>query len=115
MSLTFAFDLDGTLCRTEGMEYAQAEPIPERIQLVNALHEAGHYIIIHTARGQSMHLAARRSLFSMTRRQLNRWGLRYHELLEKPWANFYVDDRAVACMDFFMNVHQLMEEELRHG
>src|SRR5690606_3558201 len=33
----YAFDLDGTLCRTRGMDYSGAEPIPERVAAVNDL------------------------------------------------------------------------------
>lgn len=100
----YAFDLDGTLCETEGMAYGEAQPIEERVAVVQQLHADGHYIIIHTARGQSMNTHQRRALFSLTRRQLNAWGIRYHELRAKPFAHVYVDDRAVSDTDFFHTV-----------
>ena len=97
----YAFDLDGTLCETEGMAYGEAVPIPERVELVRKLHREGAYIIIHTARGQSMTPANRRELLRMTRRQLTSWGVRYHELRPKPFAHYYVDDRAIFSEHFF--------------
>lgn len=97
----YAFDLDGTLCKTEGGDYVNAEPIVERIAVVQALHSAGHYIVIHTARGDMATPVQRRKIMAMTRAQLSGWGLRYHELRRKPFAHFYVDDRGVFSDHFF--------------
>lgn len=99
--MIYCFDLDGTLCRTEGMDYVNAQPIEERIERVNALHQMGHRIIIATARGQSEILSVRAEILQMTRRQLARWHVRYHELHPKPFAHRYIDDRACHDTEFF--------------
>ena len=44
--MIYVFDLDGTICLTEGRDYAEAVPLAERIAAVNALFDAGHTIII---------------------------------------------------------------------
>lgn len=90
----YAFDLDGTLCRTRGMDYGAAMPIPERVALVNELHSRGNHITIDTARAPE-HAA-------MTRAQLQGWGVQFDELRvgQKVAADVYVDDRAVHAGDF---------------
>jgi len=99
--MRFCFDLDGTLCRTEGQDYVNAEPIEDRIERVNELYARGHHIIIATARGQSELLAVRAEILQMTRRQLARWQVRFHELHPKPFAHRYIDDRACHDSEFF--------------
>jgi carbamoyl-phosphate synthase large subunit len=71
----------------------------DRIEHVNALHDAGHEIIIATARGAETGI----DWLHETAQQLQRWGLRYDrlEVGDKPFAHAYVDDRAVHCDDFF--------------
>lgn len=97
----YAFDLDGTLCETEGENYAEAVPIQDRIDRVNQLHAEGHYIIVHTARGAMKPPEERARILRLTASQLIAWGLEHHELLPKPFAHVYVDDRAVFSDHFF--------------
>lgn len=102
--LIYAFDLDGTLCETDGMDYMDATPIRARIAVVNTLHARGHTILIHTARGNSLGVNARRRLLENTRRQLSEWEVRYHRLVAKPFAHVYVDDRGAHPDEFFAEV-----------
>lgn len=89
--MRYCFDLDGTLCETEAMDYEAAQPIPARIEAVNTLHDKGHYIVIDTARGNG----TGDDWYEVTRDQLDKWGVKYDELHvgTKPWADMYVDDR----------------------
>lgn len=90
--MVYVIDLDGTLCTTEGMDYMSAEPKPDAIARVNALHDAGHRIVIHTARGSGSGI----DWTEETRKQLDGWGLKYDVLrcgVKFP-ADRYVDDRA---------------------
>lgn len=97
--MTYVFDLDGTLCETEGMEYHSARPIMERIRRVNELYEQGHTIIIDTARGSGSGV----DWTKHTRYQLNQWGVKYHKVRcgEKAVGDIYVDDRALSDAEFF--------------
>jgi hypothetical protein len=89
---TLCFDLDNTLCRTQGMEYEAAEPIDWAIERVKRLAAAGHTIIIMTARGSATGI----DWEPVTRAQLERWGVTFHELrFGKPPADVFVDDRAI--------------------
>ena len=94
----YCFDLDGTLCTNTEGEYESAIPFPERISKVNALYEAGSNILIYTARGTVTGIDWR----PLTEKQLAEWGVKYHELrLGKPFADIYIDDRAMNDGDFF--------------
>ncbi len=86
------FDLDGTLCTNTGGEYERAEPFEWAIARVNRLADAGHRILIYTARGTATGI----DWEPVTRDQLKRWGVNYHDLsFGKPSAAVFIDDRAV--------------------
>ena len=93
MIKTFCFDLDGTLCHTEGMEYGRAVPIQEMIDYLNRLYMDGHRIVIDTARGSG----TGEDWFSRTTMQLANWGVMYHKLRTgvKIPADVYIDDRSI--------------------
>ena len=96
--MIYCIDIDGTICTTVGTDYAGAIPIVERIQYVNRLFDAGHDIIMFTARGSLLGV----DFEALTAEQLSSWGVRYSELrMGKPAADHYVDDRAVNDRDFF--------------
>jgi len=42
--MVYCFDLDGTLCNTDGNNYKDSTPKKDRIKIVNALYEEGHAI-----------------------------------------------------------------------
>jgi len=63
---------------------------------INKLYDEGHIIKIFTARGQG----SGNDFSKITKKQLKLWGVKYNELLEKPEADFYVDDKAMTPGDF---------------
>ena len=88
----YCFDIDGTICTNTEGDYEQAEPFPEVIDRVNHLYKAGHTIIFYTARGATTGI----DWADFTRRQLEGWRVKFHEVhLGKPFANYYIDDRAI--------------------
>lgn len=94
---TYCFDLDLTLCFTSGTSYETSTPYIERIEYVNNLYLAGNKIIIFTARGS---LSGVDHSF-LTRKQLKTWGVLFHELIfGKPYADYYIDDKAINTHDF---------------
>jgi CMP-N-acetylneuraminic acid synthetase len=86
-------DIDGVLATIVPSDrYEQAEPIQSAIASVNKLYDAGHEIVLFTARGSATCLDWR----AVTERQMQLWNVRYHRLLfGKPAADIYVDDRAL--------------------
>lgn len=87
-------DIDGVLAEAvPELDYAKAGPIMDNVARVNALHAAGCHITLYTARGSGTGKDWR----EVTEQQMNRWGVRYHELkFGKPPADYYVDDRLVS-------------------
>tara|TARA_A100001515_G_scaffold77288_1_gene61364 strand:- start:3820 stop:4155 length:336 start_codon:yes stop_codon:yes gene_type:complete len=107
--VTYVFDIDGTICTkvTDG-DYDKAEPIQDRINLVNSLYDMGHTIVFQTARGMGRsddsQLFAIEFFTKRTKEQLERWGVKYHKLfLGKPSGDIYIDDKGMKDEDFFGN------------
>lgn len=91
MRKIFCFDIDGVVATlVPGNDYRKARPILKNIRIVNRLFDKGHRIIFYSARGSATGILWR----AFTKRQLKKFGVRYHELhLGKPAADFYVDDK----------------------
>lgn len=90
--LNYCFDIDGTICVTNGGEYETAAPMPERIEKINSLYDAGNTVIYFTARGSTTGI----DWTKFSTDQLESWGARYHRLvLGKPEADIYVDDKGI--------------------
>ena len=52
MSKTYVIDIDGTICDWQaGRDYTLAEPLPDRIKVINYLYDKGNTIKYFTARG----------------------------------------------------------------
>ncbi len=87
----YAFDLDNTLCKTEGTDYKNSTPIQYRINRVNELYKK-HTIIIFTGRGSVSGINWR----ALTKKQLKEWGVKYHSLImKKPAYDLFIDDHCI--------------------
>jgi len=93
----YSIDIDNTICRTEADNYLQAKPLKGRIAKVNKLFDKGNHIIIQTARGYVSGI----DWSDFTYKQLKAWGVKYHELLPKVYADVIVDDKALSDKQFF--------------
>ena len=97
--ITFCFDIDNTLCKTNGNKYNKSKPDSKAINLVNMLFDKGHYVKIYTARHMGRNndnstLAFKKG-YKKTYNQLSKWGLKFHKLhISKPSADIYVDDKS---------------------
>lgn len=99
--MIYCFDIDETICNSQGLDYSKATPILQRIQKINQLHSQGHTIKLYTARGSKTGI----DWSEITKSQLLNWGLSFHELhFGKPFADFYVDDKAINESDFDWSV-----------
>ena len=96
----YQIDVDNTICRTEGEDYENAQPIKERIEKVNKLFDEGHTIIYLTARGQR----SGKNWIDITRKQLYKWGCKFKTVSEKQYSDFIVDDHAVNSDDLFKKI-----------
>ena len=107
--MTYVFDIDNTICmKAANFDYDSSLPIIERIEKINKLYDEGHTIIFQTARGMGRFTndsqKAIDTFYDMTAEQLNKWGVKYHQLfLGKPAGDIYVDDKGIKDEDFFAN------------
>ena len=76
---------------------------------INEMFDQGHYIIFFTARSMGRFCGdpddrqkAEDLMRDLTEKQLEKWGVKYHELLfGKPHADVFIDDKAVSDTDWF--------------
>ena len=97
--MRICIDLDGVLCelRKPGQSYADVQPIEGAVVKLRALRQAGHEVVIATARHMksSEHnlgkMIARQGL--VTLQWLNSHGFEYDEIwFGKPHCDIYIDD-----------------------
>ena len=82
--MRYCFDIDGTICSTN-CEYEDAKPYKEVVNKINI-------IILFTSRGTGSGI----DWTDFTKKQVDSWGVKYHELLlGKPRYDIFVDDRAI--------------------
>ncbi len=95
---TFCIDIDGTICSINTEDYSKATPHLNRIEQINSLYDEGHKIIFFTARGSKTGI----DHTSLTKNQLNTWGVKYHDLIMgKPFADYYIDDKSIDYFSWF--------------
>tara|TARA_R110000751_G_scaffold237113_1_gene338207 strand:- start:1232 stop:2572 length:1341 start_codon:yes stop_codon:yes gene_type:complete len=93
---TFCFDIDGVICSTN-CHYEDAIPNIEVIKKINLLYKSGCIITINTSRGFKSGI----NWSEFTENQLKKWGVKYHKLLlQKPAADYYIDDKNLLIYDF---------------
>lgn len=98
--MRYCFDIDGVIANTRGTDYHGATPKRDTIERINRLFDAGHTIVLHTARGMGTLDGDLKKVhevwYDVTFQQMKGWGLNFHELyLGKPFADVYVDDKGV--------------------
>ena len=84
-------DIDNTICKTNGMDYAGATPIVSNIKKINKLYKEGHKINYWTARGT----VTKKDFYNLTLDQLKKWGCNFHSLSvgEKPAYDLLICDK----------------------
>lgn len=90
--------------------YITAPPIRDMVDLVNAMYDAGHHIVIYTARGQLSCGGDIQKIEEKYRTISEYWldanSVKYHELrFGKMYYDYLIDDKA-------WNVNAV--EEIRH-
>lgn len=92
-------DIDDTICHSaiDG-DYSTAQPDFARIGRINDLYVSGNTIIYWTARGTQTGIEWK----DITERQLENWGVKYHELwFGKPVYDLFIDDKNINSSAFF--------------
>lgn len=109
--LRICIDLDGTICdiRQEGQTYAEVKVKPGAAECIRALRQAGHTIVIQTARnmGSTGHNVGKalKNVGKITFDWLERNGIEYDEIFfGKPNADVMIDDRAFRFADNWTDI-----------
>lgn len=102
---TIVFDVDDTILTTENRDYANSKPKEEVVRGLRALKEAGWYIILQTARGMGRSNGNIESVRVQVTGEIEEFCTKYDVpfdelLLGKPWAAFYIDDKALRPEEF---------------
>ncbi|MGE4158107.1 MAG: hypothetical protein AB7F75_03295 [Planctomycetota bacterium] len=94
---TFVVDVDGLLAElVPGNDYSKSRPLKENVAKLQKLYDAGHKIVLFTARGSG----SGRDWSEATRKQMKEWGIPHHDLrFGKPAADWYIDDRLISLDD----------------
>lgn len=99
--MRIVIDLDGTICelKKHGQTYQEVRPLPGAIEKLQALKQAGHYLIINSARHMKTCAGdveeVKRRVGTTTEEWLRKHGIPYDELIfGKPYAQVYIDDLA---------------------
>lgn len=106
--IILCFDIDNTICVTDGKKYNNSKPIKKVINRINELHDEGYYIKIFTARymgrtNDNIFKAKKMGLLK-TKKQLKRWNLKYDELIMgKPSYDLVIDDKAIGFSKNWLN------------
>ena len=92
-------DVDETICISPpSRDYAEAIPLPDRIETINGLYDEGHTVVYWTARGSKPGIDWR----DLTIQQLTSWGAKYHDVkLGKPHFDLYICDKSINCERYF--------------
>ncbi len=94
-------DIDDTICKSPentnlSDKYKLAEPLSDKIKIINNLYDKGHTIIYWTARGTLSNI----NFFELTYNQLKSWGVKFHELrMGKPAFDLLIDDKTFNMTD----------------
>jgi len=89
-------DLDGTLCEWEFWGEWEPNPKKNRIKFLNEnVYQKWWHVIIYTARSPEF--------YQITLAWLIKYWVKFHwiSMFIKPWADLYVDDKAVSDKTFF--------------
>lgn len=96
--MKYIIDIDQTICLTIGSDYTNSIPYQDRIDVINALYDAGHEINYWTSRGGTSGL----EWAEFTINQLTLWGCKYTTInTGKPVYDLWIDDKAVRALDYF--------------
>ncbi len=100
MKKIICFDIDNIICRTVKNKYKHSKPNKKVINLINSLFENGHTIKIFTARFMGRNnenvTKAKKQGYLFTKKQLNKWNIKYHKLIfGKPSYDYFIDDKAM--------------------
>lgn len=96
------FDIDNTICKTKGSNYANSKPKKKIIKLINELHKC-NTIVLFTSRYMGRYNSNKTKVlkkYKTTYKQLKKWDLKFNKLIMgKPRYDYFFDDKAYNTKD----------------
>ena len=89
-------DIDGVLCPDLHEKFRDAKYRQDCIDFINLLHSSGHKVILWTSRGVKQ---KDKTALDDTILELNKLGVCFDEIKEKPFYDMIVDDKALNSID----------------
>lgn len=95
------FDIDGVICNlSPNNNYLISKPIKKNINVINLLYKKNYIIILFTSRFMGRNndnsSKAHKMGFQFTKKQLKKWGVKYHKLIMgKPTYDLIIDDKSI--------------------
>ena len=114
-------DVDGTICDMKKdsdiefldlpVNYEGVKPYPERIKKVNDAYYSGAHITYWSARGCKS--GEVKLLYDLTKKQLDEWGAKYHDLQigNKPHFDVYICDKSHNADTWFEDKQEHMSTQ----
>ena len=111
---TIVFDVDDTILTTVNRDYANSQPKAEVVEGLRELKKAGWYIILQTARGMGRSGGDIDSVREQVTHEITSFCEKFDVpydmlLLGKPWAAYYVDDKAMRPEEFAAKYKELIK------
>ena len=112
--MILCFDIDNVICKTNKTQYKKSTPNLKTIRLINEAYTLGARIILFTGRfygrcGGNLK-KIKKTDKGMTKKQLKKWGVKYHNLLfGKPVFDVYIDDKN---FEFKKNWHKKFKKKI---
>ena len=108
---SWVWDIDGTICNESYGNYQDCLPIKNSIDILNALHDKGDEVILHTARGMKRFnndvALVYTNLYELTKNQLAVWGVRYDKLIMGKPVGIPVDSDGVIPAELIGYIEKL--------
>lgn len=100
--MRYCFDIDGTIAelRKDGQSYSEVLPKEFAVEYLKKLKDAGHYIILHTARNMETFSSNLGKINAIQGPILYEWLKKYQIPYDeiyfgKPSADVYIDDKGL--------------------
>ena len=102
---TIVFDVDDTILSTVNRDYENSQPKMEVIVGLREVKAAGWTVILHTARGMGRSNgdieSVRQDVIEEIEKFCTKYDVPYDSIqIGKPWAAYYVDDKAMTPSQF---------------
>ena len=111
---TIVFDVDDTILFTPDRDYSRSYPNEPVVEGIRSMKQAGWHIMLMTARGMGRSNgdieSVREEVMGEIERFCTKFDVPYDEIvIGKPWAAFYVDDKALTPEMFCDRLEEIKE------